>query len=87
MTSFRKLLLKEMEAHGETFINVIAKTISDKQLDIEFDDDLGCIEGIPFTIWTDKRVYFPVAYDGDQDVASVARFPDGVHIKHVSKGG
>ena len=41
--------------------------------DIEFDDGYGMREGIPFVLWTEKWVYFPVCYDGGEWVGSVPR--------------
>lgn len=44
-------------------------------LDREFDDGWGGIQGHPFTLWTESRVYFPVTYDGKEWCASVPRHP------------
>ena len=52
-------------------------------LDVEFDSGFGCAEGIPFAIWTTKRVYFPTEYDGAEGCTSCSRDPDGSPKWHV----
>jgi hypothetical protein len=52
------------------------------ELNREFDDDFGAIEGAPFCLWTYKRVYFPTSYDGSEGVMSVSRNPDGEVVNH-----
>ena len=49
----------------------------------KFGNGFGAHEGIPFTMWTKKRVYFPVEYDGAEWVSSVSRNPDGEPTGHV----
>ncbi len=51
-----------------------------------FDAGYGGTEGAHFTVWTSKRVYFPVQYDGAEWCASVSREPDGVATEHVGGG-
>jgi len=46
----------------------------------------GRPEGIPFTLWTHKRVYFPVQYDGSEWVTSVPRDPCEEVTSHVGGG-
>lgn len=58
----------------------------DASLDREFDAGYGCAEGGAFCAWTEKRVYFPVQYDGAEWVSSVSREPDGHPIYHVGGG-
>lgn len=82
-TTWRCLLVQEMDKRGESFGDLVAITLTDAQLDAEFDDGFGCSEGEPFTAWTTNRVYFPAVYDGSEWVASVARNPDGVPTCHV----
>ena len=40
-------------------------------LTIEFDDDFGGTEGIPFRGYSETRIYFPICYDGSEWVGSV----------------
>lgn len=55
-------------------------------LDHQFADGYGSTEGLPFTLWTVKRVYFPVCYDGSEWVESVPREPNGEATEHVGGG-
>lgn len=82
MTTWRKLLALEMACHNESMADVISCTLTDSELDVLFDDDYGLTEGIPFTVWTEKRVYFPVEYDGCEHVKSVSRNPDSIPTIH-----
>ena len=82
MTTWRKEIAKAMERVGDrTF--VVESTLSLKEGDTEFDDGYGGTEGVPFTLWTEDRVYFPVQYDGSEWVASVPRFPCDEKTEHV----
>ncbi len=88
--SWRELILDHMDRNqwgdngtGESWSDVVACTLTDAELDEQFDNHLGCVEGKPFTLWTAKRVYFPVKYDGEESVRSVAREPDAKATNHV----
>lgn len=82
MTTWRKSILDAMEANGESWGQVESCTLTDAELDVEFDSDYGGSNGKPFTLWTDNRVYFPVVYDGAEWVGSVPRNPDGTATEH-----
>lgn len=82
MITWRKMLIEELEANGETFENVISITLTGEELDMSFDNGYGGTEGRPFTAWTEKRVYFPVCYDGAEWVGSVSRNPDCNPTRH-----
>lgn len=86
-TTWRGLLTETMGCHGESLQDVVANTMSESEMDVQFDSGFGEVEGIPFTAWTEKRVYFPVKYDGSESVSSVARFPDGIPTMHIGMGG
>jgi len=86
MTTWRKLLLPALAEQGEGFADIISNTITPEQMDIEFDEGYGSPEGIPFTVWTHKRVYFPICYDGAEWVGSASRNPDGVATVHQGGG-
>ena len=83
MTTWRKKIGQEMARRCETFENVVACTLSEAELDVEFDGGYGWPEGTAFTLWTEKRVYFPAHYDGFEWVESVSRNPDWVPTEHV----
>lgn len=82
-TTWRKEITKEMKKHGDLWKNVESKTISNKELNVEFDASYGQEEGMPFTVWTKDRVYFPACYDGSEWCASVSRNPNGETTGHI----
>lgn len=83
MTTWRELIGAHLADQGEDWASVVESTLDEAHLDVEFNDGYGGSEGVAFTLWTGKRVYFPVVYDGAEWVASVARNPDGVATWHV----
>ena len=86
MTTWKKEIYKKMKGNRETWDDVVSSTISKKELNVKFDDGYGCEEGIPFTIWTKKNVYFPACYDGSEWCASVSRNPNGKRTIHIGGG-
>lgn len=60
-----------------------AVAVDDPALDVQFDAGFGGSEGVPFTLWTTSRVYFPCVYDGSEWVESVPRDPCNVATSHV----
>lgn len=52
-----------------------ACTLTEEQLDLVFDAGWGGTNGIPFTAWTETRVYFPIVYDGSEWAGSAPRNP------------
>jgi len=54
---------------------LIACTLSDEELDMEFDAGYGVSEGRPFTAWSSEWVYLPAVYDGAEWVERVPRNP------------
>ncbi len=85
-TCWRDLIQQEMSEHGESWSDVMSIAPIDLELSKKFDSGYGGTEGRPFTIWTEKRVYFPAVYDGAEWCASVARHPDGKPTYHVGSG-
>ncbi len=83
MATWRDLITKEMTLAGESWADVVSMTLTQAQLDTEFNDGLGCPEGIPFALWTHDRVYFPGQTEGAEYVGSASRNPDGKPIQHV----
>lgn len=79
---WRELIYEEMKNQNESWADVVSHTEFD--LDRKFNDDYGTPEGEPFTLWTKKRVYFPVEYDGSERVSSVPRSPRSKEVtRHV----
>ena len=54
---------------------LVACTLSEAELDEEFEGGLGSVLGKAFTAWTETWVLFPVVYDGAQWVGCVPRNP------------
>ncbi|NCC26388.1 MAG: hypothetical protein EOM25_14510, partial [Deltaproteobacteria bacterium] len=77
MNTWRNLIESAMKKRGETMDDIVSITLTEKELDREFDDGYGVEEGQPFTAWTKEAVYFPLRYDGSEWVGSVSRHPDG----------
>ncbi len=65
--------------------NIIACTLSDDELLIEFKDGYGLSEGNPFTAWGEKYVYFPVVYDGSEWVGKAPRNPCDEATEHMGR--
>jgi len=82
MTTWRSMI-KYITAKGET---IIACTISDEELDREFDDGYGGTEGVPFTAWSENWVYFPIQYDGSEWVGRAPRNPCDISMVHQGGG-
>ena len=99
MTTWRSEITEVMAARGETFADVVAMCAAenkydddskpyddDSWLDLEFDGGYGGTNGAYFTVWTTKRVYFPICYDGAEWASSVSREPDGIATQHMGGG-
>jgi len=86
MTTWRKDITRCMLGTGETWADVEACTLTDEELDLEFDPGYGGENGLPFTLWTKGYVYFPVCYDGSEWCGSVSRNPGGKPNTHVGGG-
>ena len=73
MTTWREELNREMAP--QTTDDLIACTLTEEQMDKEFDAGYGGTEGQPFTAWTSTTVYFPMCYDGREWAGSAPRNP------------
>lgn len=82
MANWREML-KEYLDKGET---LIACTISDDELDREFDDGFGMTLGSPFTAWSENWVYFPICYDGAEWIGRAPRNPCDKSMDHQGGG-
>lgn len=80
--NWKKSIQIEMESNGDSFANVVSSTLSEEELNHNFDAGYGLEEGKPFTLWTNDYVYFPVMYDGSEWCGSVPRNPNGVATEH-----
>lgn len=86
MTTWRKEISRQLAEHAETWDMVAACTLSDAELDRDFNAGYGGENGESFTLWTTSRVYFPASYDGAEWCASVPRFPCLEATAHVGGG-
>jgi hypothetical protein len=72
-----------MLVYDESFEDIESSTLSEQQLDSEFDNGYGGSNGCAFTVWTKNYVYFPAVYDGAEWVDCVSRNPNGVATLHI----
>ena len=85
-SSWREMLTESLKEAGESWDDVVSNTMTPEEMNVKFHSGYGGTEGIPFTVWTHNRVYFPICYDGSEWVESVARNPDGVATVHIGGG-
>lgn len=79
--TWREELLDACETTGEVFARLTI-TLTEEELDVEFDAGYGSPNGGNFTAWGDRFVYFPVCYDGKEWVAWVPRHPCPIKMHH-----
>lgn len=65
---------------------VVAVAPDEATLGVEFDAVSGVDEGKPVLVWAEKRVYFPVQYDGSEYLGSAPRNPQSEGQRHVGGG-
>ena len=83
MVTWRELIERNMSTYkNEDWSKVKDCTLTEDELDVEFYDGYGGIEGKDFTLWTKNRVYFPTEYDGSEGCRSVSRRIDRKPSKH-----
>ena len=80
------LIDDELKTNGESWDDVIHHTMTDEELHHKFYSGFGSEEGIPFTLWTETRVYFPICYDGAEWVGSTYRNPCDKSTIHQGGG-
>jgi hypothetical protein len=85
-TTWRAEIMERLTENGETWADVVGMTLTDQDLDREFSAGWGSCEGVPFTLWTHRRVYFPTVYDGAEEVRSVPRDPCDEMTRHCGGG-
>ena len=76
ITTWRKEITRVMIENEDKDINNYICTLTEAELDVEFDAGYGGEKGLPFTLWTTLHVYFPICYDGSEWCGAVARNPD-----------
>ena len=83
MTTWRKMIIYSLQGNKESWDDVKTCTLTEEELDVEFDNGYGGSNGKPFTMWTKNCVYFPVVYDGAEWAGSVPRNPCNIAKSHV----
>jgi hypothetical protein len=84
--TWRELIQREMRKNDDSFDNVeFSISREENWLEIQFDSSYGYEEGVPFTLWTKSRVYFPVCYDGSEWCGSVPRNPCEQILGHIGR--
>ena len=82
MANWGKMLKDEFRDRGDDFAKM-KTTLSNEQLNREFNDGYGGSNGDHFTAWGENFVYFPVVYDGAEWVGSAPRNPCNIECSHV----
>lgn len=86
MATWRELITEAMNDNQETWDDVVHCTLTKEQLDVQFDDGFGGVEGAPFTLWTKANVYFPICHDGAEWAGSAKRDPCDEATQHLGGG-
>jgi hypothetical protein len=86
MSTWKELLEDALKERGEELADLEANTLTDADMAKEFDSGYGSTEGLTFTAWSAKTVYFPICYDGAEWVGSVSRHPNGKPTEHQGGG-
>ncbi len=85
-TTWRAELDSAMKVEGDPG-PVVAVAPREDILDVAFDAGFGLPDGPAVLIWTERRVYFPLKYDGAEWLESAPRHPQPEGQKHVGGGG
>lgn len=81
MDNWYRMLQEIMESDKKDFSQKKC-TLTDKELKVNFDSGYGGSEGIPFTAWGKKWVYFPIVYDDSEWIGHAPRFPCKISMSH-----
>jgi hypothetical protein len=81
--TWRALLAQAMHEEGDAG-PVVAYAPNEDAFDVEFYDGYGSAAGPDVLAWTERRVYFPVVYDGAAEwMGSAPRDPQAEGQSHV----
>ena len=84
-TNWREMLIEAFNETGDNFTE-LQTTLTDDELVKFFDDESVGREGLHFTAWGEKYVYFPVVYEGLEWVGYAPRNPCDVKTTHWGGG-
>lgn len=73
MTTWRKEIAFALGENGQSWDDVTCVTLSDGELDVEFNPIESCAECIPFVLWTWRNLYFSVVYRDESIVVDFVR--------------
>ena len=85
MSNWYEMLKDAMQQDNEDFDSRIC-TMDETALRLEFDAGYGRVEGKPFTAWGKRWVYFPISYDGMENVGHAPRDPCDIAMEHQGGG-
>tara|TARA_R100000951_G_scaffold101420_1_gene92990 strand:+ start:44159 stop:44389 length:231 start_codon:yes stop_codon:yes gene_type:complete len=74
MATWKEHFKETLEETGDKYEDLVC-TLSDTQLNREFDDGYGGPEGTSFTAWSEEYVYFSRDYDGADYIDYALRNP------------
>ena len=80
--TWREALEAERKSSGDSS-EIVAVAPTEEVLDVVFDGGYGGSQGENVLVWTKKRVYFPVVYDGAEWMGSAPRNPTKSGQRHV----
>ena len=80
-TSWGQLLRRICSEIGVDF-GEVTSTLTNEEMNRQFDGGYGGSEGTPFTAWSRDWVFFPVVYDGSEWVGYAPRNPCDIKTKH-----
>ena len=63
-------------------IDELTTTMTDEQMNVQFNDGYGGSEGCAFTAWNDEYVFFPIVYDGSEWIGRAPRNPCDKAMSH-----
>lgn len=75
MRTWRESIASAMMRNNDSVDNIVAKTVTDAEMDEPVEDGHGNINSIAFTIWTRNHVYFSVCYGDNETIGHVRRNP------------
>jgi len=84
VTTWRKELEEHFKRTGDSLDNMTI-TISDEELDLEFNNGFGRPEGAHFMAWSDHYIYFNYEYDGSDFIICRERHPPGYIDEQMEK--
>lgn len=80
MTTWRKMF---EATYPDLDLSKLVFNPRDIDLDREFNDGYGCIEGQPFYAYSDTKIYYCWEYDGSEGIGNIPRHPDDTKPTHT----